>query len=195
MTRSTTAVTSTLGILLLAGCGNTLDNEIDLATLSALSSPTSSISGNLVGLDSLPVSRGKVHIYLVGTVPPDSIPPDSTPPDSTPPDSIPPDSTPPDSIGASPAANAALVGMFRIDSVPGDSTPPPPPARCGELGTLVAQAQSDESGFFHVSGLGSGIYDIRARTRDSRGSLCGVIVRDSQQVNVTILLKPRGTLP
>jgi hypothetical protein len=183
MTRATTVFVSTVGILLLAGCGNSLDTDPDPATLSALVSNASSISGNLVGPDSLPVSRGNVHVYLAGPVPPDTIPPDSTPPDTT---------------ALSSAAYGAAPVALRSDSVPGDSTPPPPPpppSHCGERGTLVARTQSNEAGFFRVNGLAPGIYDIRARAGGSRGSLCGVILRDSQQVFVTIMLSAGGTLP
>lgn len=195
MQRSFTAFVSGLGILLaVAGCNNDSPDPTNLDhVLRGLADTSGFIGGNLVGADSLP-ARGRVLVYLVAAIPPDSTPPDSTPPDSTPPDSIPPDSLPPpDSTAVSPAAQALLLAIFRSDSIPGDTTPPPPPppVRCGDRGQLVARARSDRNGIFQVGGLGPGIHDVRADTERGKGAVCGVIVRRGQQVFVTVIVGGR----
>ena len=163
---------------LLVGC----ENPRDLASPERLDllAGTASIGGNVVNADSLPVAGARVVVYRVG-----SLPPDTTPPDTTPPDTLPPDTT-----GVTGVAGDFPITLLWIDSVPGDTTPPPPPpAECVTRGRPVGRARTDQGGAFLIRGLDSGIYDVRASgPRDTRGKICGAILREGQQTFVTIIL-------
>ena len=144
---------------------------------------TVTLSGQVVDADSLPAQRARILLYFLGPVPPDTVPPDTTPPDSTPPDTLPP---PPDTLSVT--NDIVRIVLLAGDSVPGDTTPPPAPA-CGDRGELVSRSRTDGDGFFQISQLVPGVYDVRASAGGQTGLVCGLIVRDS--MFVAVMLAPR----
>jgi hypothetical protein len=174
-----------LGLCLSIACQDSPapTNEGNGQVLLSDTASTVTLSGQVVDADSLPAQRARILLYFLGPVPPDTVPPDTTPPDSTPPDTLPP---PPDSLGAT--NDIIRIVQLSGDSVPGDTTPPPPPP-CGDRGELVSRSRADGDGFFQVSQLAPGVYDVRASAEGQTGQVCGQIVRDS--MFVAVMLAPR----